>query len=403
MTTQLPGSPHHEHYRLFRRMAGRSSNEAPRVATSLELLFDLIFVVAIAFAGAELHHSVIENHIGHGLLSYFLVFFVIWWAWMNFTWFASSFDTDDVPYRIAVFVQMLGALIIAAGVKTAFDGDWKIMVYGFAVMRLASVAQWIRASIQSPKYRKTCQRYAIALFMCQIGWIFIFFGPISFGIPGFLGMVILEFLGPMWAEKAGSSSWHPHHISERFGLLTIIVLGESILAAAIAVKKSISIDDAFEPEIFMFAFGALLIVFCMWWVYFEDTVAHHLNGYQRAFAWGYGHFFVFTSAAAAGAGLGAMVDYILGESHVSGVTTGLALAIPVAVYVVTVWLFNKRINRQTHGEWLFPAVALAILTTPWVMPVNALLIGLILVVFLGLRMAMAPKHPLDLQSKLRSY
>jgi len=78
-------------------------------------------VVAIAFAGSQLHHAISANHALHGLVSYAMVFFAIWWAWMGFTWFASSFDTDDVPYRIAIFVQMTGALIVAAGVPSAFE------------------------------------------------------------------------------------------------------------------------------------------------------------------------------------------------------------------------------------------------------------------------------------------
>jgi low temperature requirement protein LtrA len=48
------------------------------------------------------------------------VFFGIWWAWMNFSWFASAYDTDDVPYRLAVLVQMTGVLIYAAGIPRVF-------------------------------------------------------------------------------------------------------------------------------------------------------------------------------------------------------------------------------------------------------------------------------------------
>ncbi len=95
-------------------MQGRLPHEEHRVATNLELLFDLIFVVAIAFAAAELHHAINHNHVVHGVISFLVVFLAIWWAWIGFTWFASSFDTDDTPYRIAVFVQMAGALVIAA-------------------------------------------------------------------------------------------------------------------------------------------------------------------------------------------------------------------------------------------------------------------------------------------------
>ena len=74
-----------------------------------------------------------------------MVFVSIWWAWMNFSWFASAFDNDDVPYRIAVFVQMAGALMIAAGAESAFEGHWLPMVLGYTVIRIVSVLQWLRA------------------------------------------------------------------------------------------------------------------------------------------------------------------------------------------------------------------------------------------------------------------
>ena len=73
-------------------MRARSPHEAHRTATPLELLFDLVFVVAIAQAASGLHHAIAEDHAMAGLIGYLMVFFAIWWAWMNFTWFASAYD-----------------------------------------------------------------------------------------------------------------------------------------------------------------------------------------------------------------------------------------------------------------------------------------------------------------------
>jgi low temperature requirement protein LtrA len=66
----------------------------------LELFFDLCFLVAVAQASAGLHQAISDDHIGEGTLGYLLVFFAIWWAWMNFTWFASAYDIDDLAYRL---------------------------------------------------------------------------------------------------------------------------------------------------------------------------------------------------------------------------------------------------------------------------------------------------------------
>ncbi len=98
----------------------RDPDEAHRAATPLELLFDLIFVVAIATAGQQLHHAIIEGHLWHALPTYCMVFFALWWAWMNFTWFASAYDNDDTLYRCLTFVQIVGSLVMAAGIPAVF-------------------------------------------------------------------------------------------------------------------------------------------------------------------------------------------------------------------------------------------------------------------------------------------
>jgi low temperature requirement protein LtrA len=105
-------------------MTERDPTEAHRAATPLELLFDLCFVVAVALGAAALHHELAQGRVTHGVVSYLLVFFAIWWPWVNFTWFASAYDTDDVLYRLVTFVQIAGLLVVAAGVPQAFELDF---------------------------------------------------------------------------------------------------------------------------------------------------------------------------------------------------------------------------------------------------------------------------------------
>src|SRR5919199_835509 len=92
------------------------------------------------------------------------VFFAIWWAWMNFTWFASAYDTDDVAYRLTTLVQISGALILAAGVPDAMDGsDFAVITAGYVVMRLAMVSQWLRAARADPPHRRSSLRFAAGI------------------------------------------------------------------------------------------------------------------------------------------------------------------------------------------------------------------------------------------------
>jgi hypothetical protein len=125
-----------------RRMSGRDPDEAHRASTPLELLFDLTFVVAVARAGFELRDALALGQAGLALARYAEIFFGLWWAWMNFTWFASAYDTDDVPYRLLTLLQMAGVLVFAAGIPAAFKHfDLAIVVAGYVIMRLALVAQ----------------------------------------------------------------------------------------------------------------------------------------------------------------------------------------------------------------------------------------------------------------------
>ena len=323
-------------------MRARSPHEPHRVATPLELLFDLVFVVAISEAASGLHHAVAEGHASQGLLGYAMVFFAIWWAWMNFTWFASAYDTDDLPYRLAVFVQITGALILAGGIPAMFESRLPnvAVVAGYVIMRLAMVAQWLRASNADPDRRATAQRYATGIVVVQACWIGPLFAP-RFWPVAFPSFVALELIVPAWAERAAPTTWHPHHIAERYGLLTLIVLGESILSATAAVQSAMAAGQrllALTPVIA----GGMLIVYSVWWLYFNRPAHDLLTTYRRAFIWGYGHYFVYAAAAAIGAGLGVAVDRAGAHASIEPVAAGLAVAVPVAVFLVSLWVLHDR-------------------------------------------------------------
>jgi low temperature requirement protein LtrA len=99
-------------YSVLRRIRPRDPTEPHRVATPLELLFDLTFVVAVARVAAQLAHAIADDEVGH-VAGYLMVFFAIWWAWMNFTWFASAYDCDDAAY---VLLQGLAVACLVASV-----------------------------------------------------------------------------------------------------------------------------------------------------------------------------------------------------------------------------------------------------------------------------------------------
>jgi len=217
--------------RLLRRMAGRDIHESHRVSTPLELLFDLTFVVAIAAAASQLHHAVGEHPLGPGMLAYFTSFAAIWWAWMNFAWFAGAYDTDDPTYRLWTMLQMVGVLILAAGVPKIAQGDFTTLTIGYAVMRIGLVAMWLRAAREHPERCRTAMRYALGIGVLQLLWLARLALSAAWSLPSFFVLMLLELAIPVWAAKADHTPWHAHHIAERYGLFTIIVLGECVLGA----------------------------------------------------------------------------------------------------------------------------------------------------------------------------
>ena len=314
----------------------RSPDEPHRAATPLELFFDLVIVVAVAQAAAALHHGIAEGHAGETLLYFGMIFFGIWWAWMNFTWFASSYDNNDILYRVLVFVQMTGALIVASGVEAIFsEQDLTIPVIGYVVMRVGGITQWLRAAHSDPVHRPAALRYALGVGLCQAAWVILLFLPNNLHIPGFILLAVVELLIPIWAERASPTPWHAHHITERYGLFTILVLGESILSTSVAIRTAID-EGAMNADLRSVILGALLIVYAMWWLYFYQPTRHDLMiSIRNAFTWAYGHLFIFAATAAVGAGLAVVIDQVTHQSELSAAGAGMALALPSAVYLIS--------------------------------------------------------------------
>lgn len=184
-----------------------------------------MIVVAVAQAASGLHHALSEGHVGAGVLMYSMVFFGVWWAWVNFTWFASAYDNDDVVYRLLVLLQLTGALVYAAGIPRFEHGDRSVGVLGYVLMRLALVTLWLRAARADPPRRRSAQRFALGVSLVQVAWVALLFAPRELGFVGFWILAACELLIPVWAERAAPTTWHPEHVAERYGLFTLITLG----------------------------------------------------------------------------------------------------------------------------------------------------------------------------------
>lgn len=281
-------------------MPPRDPHAPGRVASSLELFFDLVFVVAVSIASVQLHHALAEGHVLHGILLFAFAFFAIWWAWMNFTWFATSFDTDDWLYRVLTIVQMSGVLVLAAGIEPMFvDDDLTISVVGYVVMRVAMVTQWLRAAHGAPELRATALRYAGGIALVQVLWLGMLVVPEHLRMPVVPVLILAELAVPLLAERGHRTPWHPHHRAIR-------------------------------------SFGSSL----------RD---------------GYAHYVVFAAAAAFSAGIELQIDAISGEAELGHVGTALAVSVPVALFVLGIWWIAMRREAPRAVNIAMPLVVALVL------------------------------------------
>jgi low temperature requirement protein LtrA len=348
----LPGVTAHR----VRRMTGRDPHERHRVATPLELLFDLTFVIAFGVAGSEFAHMLVAGHIGAALTGFVFAMFATVLAWINFTWFASAYDTDDWIYRVMTMIQMVGVLILALGIPPFFASiehghhvDNAVLVAGYVVMRIALVGQWLRAARQDPAHRTACLTYAVIVTVAQVGWIGTIFlpTPVPVTLAAWVVLGVVELMVPRIAESRNETTtpWHAHHIAERYGLLAIIALGEGVVGTVASLTAIVEERGWTSDAVFLVVAGTGL-TFGMWWIYFAMPAAELLHAHrERSFAFGYLHIPLYGAIVATGAGLHTAAYYVEEQSVIGSIGSVFAVVIPVAAYIALVYLLYSLMMR----------------------------------------------------------
>ena len=340
-----------------RRMRGRDPHESNRASTSLELLFDLTFVVAFGIAANALARTVTLGHVGAGIVAFCFAAFAISWAWVNFTWFASAYDTDDWIYRLTTMVQMVGVLIFAIGLRPMFASvyrghtlDNNVMVWGYVVMRVAMLSQWWRAGRHDPERRPVCQVYLVSIALGQVLWCVLALVDLPVGAT-FAAMVVpflVELGGPVYAEiRLRGTPWHAHHVAERYGLMVIIALGEGMIGTMASTSELA--EHGLTWDVALVALAGIALTFGMWWSYFVIPTADILHAHrERSFGFGYGHMPLFGSIVAVGAGLHIGGYYLGHDTSLGRVATLLAVAVPVALFTLVFYVGYAVLSRTVE-------------------------------------------------------
>ncbi len=275
-------------------------DEGPRHATWLELFYDLVFVIAI---GAVSHRLAAHTSLRDILVD--LLFFVpVWWAWVGHTIYSNRFDVDDLFYRILTFMQMLGALGMALTMQDALEGSARAFAVSYICVRLILLLLYAHAWWHEPQARRIAGFYILVFGTGAALWIVSLF----FSSPVFLAFwaagMLFDMIMPWFARPLLSTAQlDARHLPVRFGLFTIIMLGEQVLAIVRSLEGTVWTDATAMGSVFAF-----LIAAATWWFYFEYLNvwqdSHCLRGGQPFI---YGHLTLSIGMLLASVGLEHMV------------------------------------------------------------------------------------------------
>ena len=295
---------HTTRWRLIQppRLRSEDGLEEGRRVTWMELFFDLIFVAAVAQVGTHLR----DDYSPAGLLRFALLFLLIWWAWLGHTNFSTRFDTDDLVQRALTALQIFLVAVMAINSTGALDSrDSAGFAAAYSAMRFVLVAQYWRAR-PIRKARALTSRYAIGAGIAAVLWLASAVVPPAVRYWIWLLALIIDIGTPIIFTRHLVDVPHDAaHLPERYGLFSIILLGESM----VAVMTGMGSQEYWSAAAASSALLGMGLVFTIWWWYFDGAQAvaeRHLRTRQdavRFHVWSYAHLPLYLGIAVAGVGV----------------------------------------------------------------------------------------------------
>lgn len=287
----------------------RTLEEGHRQATWLELFYDLVFVVAVG----QLGHRLLEHHDAAGIWTFIALFIPLWWTWASYTFYADRYDTDDLGQRILAVGQMISITLMAAAIGA--EDSLTAFAVAFVMAKLVLMAMYYRAYKHVDASRALVRGYLIGFLSGGVPWL------ISIWVPGpakyylwALGLLI-DFYTPWYLRDLQKRvPMSITHLPERFGLFTILVLGESFVAIVAALSH-----HRWAGTVVTAAILGVVVTSGVWWLYFDNQqgrVVRRHEGQLKAWqptVWLYSHLPLVIAITAMGIGLESIVD-----QHVDG-------------------------------------------------------------------------------------
>ena len=277
-----------------------ASHEDHRSATWLELFYDLVFVVAVG----QLGHRLAVNHGVGGVWGFIGLFIPLWWTWASYTFYADRYDTDDLGQRLLAVGQMASIAIMAASISGDEADSVTAFAAAFVMARAVLLAMYYRAYRHVPQSRELVAGYLTGFSIGGAFWLLSIWvpDPARFILWG-IGLAI-DFYTPFHLrERQKRVPLSVSHLPERFGLFTILVLGESFVAIVGALSH-----HKWDLSFTIAAVLGVAVATSLWWLYFDnqqgDVVRRSDTGKAwKPTAWIYSHLPLVVSITTAGIGL----------------------------------------------------------------------------------------------------
>jgi low temperature requirement protein LtrA len=325
-----------------------------RRASWLELFFDLIFVAAVAQVGVPLR----EDYTLHGLMRYALMFLLIWWAWLGHTMYSTRFDADDIVQRFLTLLQIFAAAAMAANAKSAFDSrDSAGFGAAYAVLRAVLVVQYLRAR-RVKETRQLTTLYAVGFGLAAFLWGVAALIPAPMRFWLWVAALLID-LGTPWLAVRHTHKYPPdaEHVPERFGLFTIILLGESVAA----VMHGMESQDMWTPSAAISAFTGLGLAFGYWWWYFDvarGAAKRDVTTNRKTLlfqVWSYAHLPLYLCVAVVGVGVEHVISLPPGvhlHREDAWILTGAAAALMTTLTIIGFTSDDAQMRRPSVVRWM---------------------------------------------------
>ncbi len=231
--------------------------------TPIELILDVVFVLAFSECTAYMVHRGSFLGIGDGLI----ILALLWRGWVGFSWFTSALDPNSTIVRLAIFTAMGAFLMMALSIPRAFGDLAFSFAAAYAVIRLVHMGLGHLASRRDSQFRTTVNRTAVG---GVIAVALLALGAFLDGVGGYVCWALAIIADYGIAATFSQFGWRlsTGHFAERHGLIVIIALGESILA----IGDGAQVADV-DARTLLLGLTGVILVACLWGTYFDGTDA----------------------------------------------------------------------------------------------------------------------------------